>query len=100
MSNYGSVPDGASPWYHGTHKEWSLIFASLNDINEKLTAVSGAQVLSNTSASKGYWTPIYSGSSTTGPYVVYWNGQSAAYKGVQWFTYTGQCGGARPIFAF
>lgn len=95
-SNYGTRPAGASEWYHGTHKEWNCIFASLPKINEKLAAVNGAQSIPAT-GSKGYWIPFYTGSNA---WTVYWNGKEAAYTSVAWFTYTGQCNGARPIFAF
>lgn len=95
-SNYGTRPVGASEWYHGTHKEWNCIFASLAKINEKLAAVNGAQSIPTT-GSKGYWIPFYTGSNA---WTVYWNGNRAAYTSVAWFTYTGQCNGARPIFAF
>ena len=95
-SDYGTRPVGASEWYHGTHKEWNCIFASLTKINEKLAAVNGAQSIP-TSGSKGYWIPFYTGSNA---WTIYWNGSAAAYTSVAWFTYTGQCNGARPIFAF
>ena len=96
-SNYGSVPDGASVWYHGTHKEWNFILASINDVNEKLGAVSGAQLLDNTTSKKGYWIPLNTGSAA---WTVYWDGEKAAYTSISWYDYTDQCGGARPIFAF
>ena len=95
-SDYGTRPVGASEWYHGTHKEWNCIFASLTKINEKLAAVNGAQSIPTT-GSKGYWIPFYTGSNA---WTIYWNGSAAAYTSVAWFTYTGQCNGARPIFAF
>ncbi len=95
-SDYGTRPVGASEWYHGTHKEWNCIFASLTKINEKLAAVNGAQSIPTT-GSKGYWIPFYTGANA---WTVYWNGNEAAYTSVQWFTHTGQCNGARPIFAF
>ncbi len=95
-SNYGTRPVGASEWYHGTHKEWNCIFASLTKINEKLAAVNGAQSIPTT-GSKGYWIPFFTG---VNAWTVYWNGSAAAYTSVQWYTSTGQCNGARPIFAF
>lgn len=95
-SNYGTRPVGASEWYHGTHKEWNCIFASLTKINEKLAAVNGAQSIPTT-GSKGYWIPFFTG---VYAWTVYWNGREAAYTSVQWYTSTGQCNGARPIFAF
>ncbi len=96
MSDYGSVPEGATPWYHGTHKEWNIIFESLTAVNEKLNDVTGAQPIP-TSGNKGYWIPFFTGSAA---WTVYWNGSAAAYTSVQFFTHTGQCNGARPIFAF
>ena len=95
-SDYGKRPVGASEWYHGTHKEWNCIFASLTKINEKLAAVNGAQSIPTT-GNKGYWIPFYTG---VNAWTVYWNGSAAAYTSVQWFTSIGQCNGARPIFAF
>ena len=97
--NYGSLPGNVSPWYHGTPKEWQYIISNINSINDKLTAVSGAQTIV---ASKAYWMPIHNGtynSSTNAAYAVSYNGSSVTYPVKSWYNSTGQAL-ARPIFAF
>ena len=97
--NYGSLPGNVSPWYHGTPKEWQYIVSHIDSINEKLTAVSGAQTIV---ASQAYWLPIHNGtysSSSNAAYAVSYNGSSVTYPVKAWYNYTGQAL-ARPIFAF
>lgn len=97
--NYGSLPANASGWYHATTKEWQLIFAAKESLDQKLLAVPGGEAISNTTSKKGYWLPIHTGSNSkysNKMWTIYQDGSAS----IQYYTYTGQCGGARPIFAF
>lgn len=95
-TGYPALPESTSGWYHGAPVEWKLIVKDFAALNENLSSVSGAEAIS--SATSGYWIPFHNGARNM--WVIYKNGEGVATKSLEWYNYSGQCKGVRPIFAF
>ena len=102
---YGALPSNTSGWYLATDKEWSYIYSKLDEINNNLKDVTGAeQISTDTSDSYGnsnkktFWLPLWYkvSSSTYYAATAYFNG-TVMYSYTYNYSYTRI---ARPIFAF
>ena len=62
---YGDLPSNTSGWYLATDKEWSYIYSKLDEINNILKDVTGAEQIStdtsdgySNSNKKTFWLPL------------------------------------------
>lgn len=103
---YTTLPSNTSGWYLATDKEWSYIYSKLDEINNNLKDVTGAEQIStdtsdgySNSNKKTFWLPLWykSGSSTYYAATAYFAGGTVKYSYTYNYSYTRI---ARPIFAF
>ena len=93
----GNISDNTSGWYLPVINEWGYIFANLNDLNAKLSAVNADQINIGSNANVGsFWLPLTYSSNAVKIYTDYYK-KELKYKTDWQYTSTSM---ARPIFAF